>query len=116
VSYHSAFIFKYSERKHTIAARKYPDDVSEAVKSERVSRLVELQKRISLQKNRDVVGRTFPVLVEGDAKKSASQWMGRTDGGITVVWQKEARAVRPGDLIPIRITDATATTLIGTPT
>lgn len=115
VGYHSAFVFKYSERKHTIAARKYPDDVPERVKSERVGRLVERQKSISLEKNLAAIGQTFPVLIEGHAKKSASQWMGRTDGGITVVWPKDARAVQPGDLIPIIVTAASATTLFGTP-
>ncbi|WP_447980711.1 tRNA (N6-isopentenyl adenosine(37)-C2)-methylthiotransferase MiaB [Candidatus Nitrospira bockiana] len=115
VGYHAAFVFKYSERKHTIAERKYPDDVPDAVKAARVSRLVDLQKRISLEKNRAVIGRTFTVLVEGDAKRSSAQWMGRTDGGITVVWEKSARPVAPGDLVSVTITDASATTLFGAP-
>ena len=113
VGYHAAFIFKYSERKHTIAARKYRDDVPDRVKSDRVTRLVDLQKGISLQKNRDMVGRTVQVLVEGDAKKSSAQWMGRSDGNITVVWEKGGSTVRPGDLVEVRITDASVTTLFG---
>ncbi|HEV8540087.1 MAG TPA: tRNA (N6-isopentenyl adenosine(37)-C2)-methylthiotransferase MiaB [Nitrospiraceae bacterium] len=116
VGYHAAFVFKYSERKNTIAARKYPDDVPEQVKSNRVSRLVELQKKISLWKNREMIGRTVEVLVEGDAKRSATQWMGRTDGSITVVWQKDGSCtpgIGPGALVPIAITDVSATTLFG---
>ena len=113
VGFHAAFIFKYSERKHTIAARKYPDDVPERVKSERVTRLVELQKSISLRKNQELVGRTLVVLVEGDAKKSSAQWMGRTDGNITVVWEKNGSGIRPGDLVPITIGWVSATTLFG---
>jgi tRNA-2-methylthio-N6-dimethylallyladenosine synthase len=113
VGYHAAFIFKYSERKNTIAARKYPDDVTETVKSDRVTRLVELQKAISLEKNREMIGRTVLVLVEGDAKKSSAQWMGRTDGNITVVCEKRGSGIRPGDLIPITITRVSATTLFG---
>jgi tRNA-2-methylthio-N6-dimethylallyladenosine synthase len=115
VGYHSAFIFKYSERKNTIAARKYPDDVPDRIKSDRVSRLVGLQKRISLEKNRDMIGRTVEVLVEGDAKRSTKQWMGRTDGSITVVWPKGATdpAREPGALRPISITHVSATTLFG---
>src|SRR5437870_1868217 len=113
VGFHSAFIFKYSERKHTIAARKYPDDVPERVKSERVTRLVNLQKSISLQKNEELLGQTVTVLVEGDAKKSSAQSMGRTDGNITVVWEKNGSGSRPGDLIPMKITRVSATTLFG---
>lgn len=113
VGYHSAFIFKYSERKNTIAARKYEDDVPEAVKSDRVTRLVELQKGISLKKNSQMIGRTVEVLVEGDAKRSSEQWMGRTDGNIPVVWRKTGDRIRPGDLASVRITQASATTLFG---
>ena len=113
VGYHSAFVFKYSERKHTIAARKHPDTVPERVKADRVTRLVDLQKSISLQKNRELVGSTLPVLVEGDARKSSMQWMGRTDSTLTVVWEKRASPTRPGDLIPVHITRVSATTLFG---
>ncbi|MBI4400291.1 MAG: tRNA (N6-isopentenyl adenosine(37)-C2)-methylthiotransferase MiaB [Nitrospirae bacterium] len=113
VGYHAAFIFKYSERKNTIAARKYPDDVPDTVKSDRVTRLVELQKAISLEKNREMIGRTVPVLVEGDAKKSSAQWMGRTDSNITVVWEKRGSSARPGDLVPMTISRVSATTLFG---
>ncbi len=115
VGYHSAFIFKYSERKNTIAARKYRDDVPDAVKADRVARLVDLQKKISLRKNRELLGRTMEVLVEGDAKRSPSQWMGRTDGNIPVVWEKDGLETKPGDLVPILIQDASATTLFGQP-
>ncbi len=55
------------------------------------------------------------MLVEGDAKKSAQQWMGITDGGITVVWEKATRPMSPGDVVSISVNDATATTLLGTP-
>ncbi|WP_447972824.1 tRNA (N6-isopentenyl adenosine(37)-C2)-methylthiotransferase MiaB [Nitrospira sp. Kam-Ns4a] len=113
VEYHAAFIFKYSERKHTIAARKYPDDVPDAVKAARVARLVDLQKGISLRKNLATVGRILPVLVEGDAKKSPRQWMGRADNNVTVVWDKDGSRARPGDFVSIRITRASATTLFG---
>jgi tRNA-2-methylthio-N6-dimethylallyladenosine synthase len=113
VEYHSAFIFKYSERRNTIAARNYPDDVPETVKAARVTQLVELQRGISAKKNREMVGRTVSVLVEGEAKKSSGQWMGRTDGNVTVVWKKDSTQTAPGHLLPIRITDASATTLFG---
>ncbi len=115
VGFHAAFVFKYSERKNTIAARKYPDDVPEPVKSERVARLVDLTKALSLEKNRELIGRTVEVLVEGDSKRSPDQWMGRTDTFITVVWDKGPAGVRPGMLIPITIQRASVTTLFGEP-
>ena len=116
IGYHSAFVFKYSERKHTIASRKYPDDIPETIKAERVTTLVELQKAISLALNQKMVGRHVSVLVEGDAKRSSEQWMGRTDGGITVVWEKQdLPGITQGDLVSIRVTRASATTLIGRP-
>jgi tRNA-2-methylthio-N6-dimethylallyladenosine synthase len=116
VCYDSAFIFKYSERKNTIAARKYADDVPEPVKSGRVTRLVELQRGISLRKHTEMIGRTVEVLVEDDAKKSPDQWMGRTDGNLTVVWDKRAAAVKPGALVRLQIVQASAATLLGEPT
>ncbi|MGH7259658.1 MAG: tRNA (N6-isopentenyl adenosine(37)-C2)-methylthiotransferase MiaB [Nitrospiraceae bacterium] len=113
VGYHAAFVFKYSERKHTIAARKYPDDVPEMVKSDRVTRLVDMQTGIALRKNQEMIGRTVTVLVEGDAKRSSDQWMGRADNSVTVVWEKRGSRAKPGDLIPIAVTRASVTTLFG---
>lgn len=115
VGYHLAYVFKYSERKHTIAARKFPDDVPESTKVDRVNRLSDRLKAISHDLNLREIGKTVSVLVEGDAKKSASQWMGKTDGGITVVWGKDRQVVQPGDLIPITVTSVSATTLFGAP-
>ncbi len=115
VGYHMGYVFKYSQRKNTIAGRKYPDDIPDEIKTDRLNRLVDRLKAISLQHNLDVVGRSFPVLIEGDAKKSSAQWMGKTDGGITVVWEKDAAPLQPGTLIPITVTRVTATTLFGHP-
>jgi len=126
VKYHSAFIFKYSERKNTIAARKYADDVPDSVKSARVTKLIEFQRTVSLEKNRELIGKTVEVLVEGDGRRSPDQWMGRTDGNIVTVFSKMGQAdflsaeklpvpfsdpTKPGSLASVRITDASATTL-----
>src|SRR3989442_14839627 len=81
VEYHSAYIFKYSERKNTIAARKFADDVPDAVKAERVARLVELQRGISLKKNRALIWKTVEGLVEGDGKQD-DPLEDRTNGNI----------------------------------
>jgi len=109
--FHSAFIFKYSERKNTIAERKFSDDVSEPVKTERVTRLFDLQRNISHERNREYIDTAVPVLVEGDAKRSSGQGMGKTDGNITVVWDKRVIASQPGDMISLTIHDASSTTL-----
>jgi tRNA-2-methylthio-N6-dimethylallyladenosine synthase len=119
VRYHSAFIFLYSERSNTIAARKFADDVPREVKSQRVTTLVELQRRISTERNREYLGETLAVLVEGDAKKSPLQAMGKSDGNITVIWNKTDVFCQPGRLIACSIYDASASTLyaraIGSP-
>ena len=115
IEFQSAYIFKYSERKNTIAYRKFPDDVPEAVKSERVTRLVELQRTISAAKNRQLIGTEVEVLVEGNAKKSSHQWMGHTESNVTVVWDKERTPLTLGDHVTIKVEDASASTLFGHP-
>jgi tRNA-2-methylthio-N6-dimethylallyladenosine synthase len=111
IRFHSAFIFKYSERKNTIAARKFPDDVSEPVKTERITRLYDLQRNISYERNREYLMTTVPVLVEGDAKRSAAQSRGKTDGNITIIWDKSAVSSQPGDIVSLTVCDASSTTL-----
>ncbi len=109
----SAYIFKYSERKHTIAARKYADDVPEQVKGQRVSTLVGIQRAITAERNRRYIGRDVEILVEGDATRSSAQGMGKTDGNITVVWDKGTGHSEPGTLLTKRVFDASAATLYG---
>ncbi|MBI5776346.1 MAG: TRAM domain-containing protein, partial [Nitrospirae bacterium] len=113
VGFHAAFVFKYSERKHTIAARKYPDDVPETVKSDRITRIVDMQTAIALRKNQEMIGRTVTALVEGNAKRSTEQWMGKADNSVTVVWEKSGSRAKPGDLVPIAVSRASVTTLFG---
>jgi tRNA-2-methylthio-N6-dimethylallyladenosine synthase len=109
----SAYIFKYSERKHTIAARKYADDVPDRVKGLRVAQLLETQRRITRERNRRYIGKAMQVLVERDATRSSTQAMGKTDGNITVVWEKSTGDFRSGTLITKQIFDASAATLYG---
>jgi tRNA-2-methylthio-N6-dimethylallyladenosine synthase len=109
----SAYTFKYSERKHTIAARKYADDVPDQVKGQRVLKLVEIQRAITAERNRHYIGKNVEILVEGDATRSSTQGMGKTDGNITVVWEKGIGDFRPGTLITKQIFDASAATLYG---
>ena len=86
------------------------------IKSQRVTALVELQRRISTERNREYLGTTLPVLVEGDAKKSPLQAMGKTDGNITVIWDKAGLPYQPGDFVTCSIYDASASTLYAKPT
>ena len=97
VGYLSAYVFKYSERKNTIAARKFPDDIPESTKIARVAELIDLQKQISLQKNCELIGQTVEVLIEGDSKKSTQQWVGHSQHNTTVVWDKSFKACIPGE-------------------
>ena len=109
----SAYIFKYSERKNTIAARKYADDVPDQVKGRRVSQLVDMQRAITADRNRRYIGKEIAILVEGDATRSSSQGMGKTDGNITVVWDKSTGHPDPGAMVRKHIFDASAATLYG---
>jgi len=115
LEFQSAFIFKYSERKNTIASRQFPDDIPEIVKSDRVTRLVERQRAVSAEINQRLIGQRVEVLVEGDAKKSSTQWMGHTERNVTVVWEKSALEIQSGDLVTINVYDASASTLFGIP-
>jgi tRNA-2-methylthio-N6-dimethylallyladenosine synthase len=113
VQFDSAYIFKYSERKNTIAARKYADDVPDQAKGKRVAQLVETQRRITLERNRRYIGKNMEILVEGDATRSSTQGMGKTDGNVTVVWDKVTGHSEPGTMMTKHIFDASAATLYG---
>jgi len=110
VEFDSAFMFSYSERKNTIAQRKYKDDVTEEIKIQRMVELVDLQRKISFKKNQQHLSETFSVLVEGTAKKP-DQLMGRNDGNKIVVFPDNGQKV--GDIIAVRIDEVTPNTLIG---
>jgi len=110
VEFDSAFTFKYSERKNTIAERKYPDDIPEEVKTDRITRLVELQRKISYRKNQQDLGKIYEVLVEGKGKRPG-QFLGRTDGNKIVVFKDQGH--QAGDFVKIKIEEGTPNTLIG---
>lgn len=113
VEFDSAFIFKYSPRQGTIAQKRYPDDVPEEEKTERIVRLNAIQKEISLQRNRRHIGKILPVLIEGRASRTPScDWQARTDGNTIVIIPAQPGLV-PGDIIPARITGATPHALKG---
>ena len=110
IRYDGAFMFKYSARENTPAFRM-ADTVGEDVKTRRVSEIIELQHRISLEKNRAHVGRITEVLVEGESKKSAAEGQGRTDGNKMVIFPNDN--VHPGEYRMVRIERANSATLFG---
>ena len=107
----SAFMFKYSERPGTYAAKHLPDNVSEEVKIERLNELIKLQTEVSAEQNRKDVGNTFVVLVEGFSKRSREQLMGRTEQNKAVVFDKNGHHI--GERVMVKITDSTSATLLG---
>ncbi|TGK12345.1 tRNA (N6-isopentenyl adenosine(37)-C2)-methylthiotransferase MiaB [Leptospira fletcheri] len=116
VGFDMAFMFKYSEREGTVAQRRLPDDVPEEVKSERLTKLVDLQTAISLERNRARVGKTFPILVEGLSKKSVEEACGRTPCGRMTVFpipKEEEASSWIGRTVPVEILSATSATLRG---
>ena len=110
VGYDSAFMFNYSERPGTLAARNYPDDVPQEVKTRRLEELIALQNRLSLESNRRDVGREFEVLVEGPSKKDSAQLCGRTGSGKMCVWTDAQH--RAGEYVRVRVQDCTQATLL----
>ncbi|MDE5844515.1 MAG: tRNA (N6-isopentenyl adenosine(37)-C2)-methylthiotransferase MiaB [Muribaculaceae bacterium] len=111
-AFDASFMFKYSERPGTLASRTMKDNVPEDVKIERLNRMIALQNALSLESNRKDIGREFKVLVEGRAKRSADQMVGRTEGNKAVVFTRD-KMVKSGDTITVKITDASSATLIG---
>ena len=109
--YDSAFLFKYSERPGTFAARHYKDDVPEETKIRRLEEMIALQNELSATSNRQDVGKIFEILVEGRSKRSASQLFGRTGQNKVVVFDCGNHHV--GDLVKVKVTDSSSATLKG---
>ena len=110
VGFDSSFMFKYSERPGTLAARTMPDNISEEVKIERLNRMIALQNELSAASNRADIGKEFEVLVEGVAKRSTAQMVGRTSQNKTAVFPRGNAKV--GDLVRVKVLDSTSATLI----
>lgn len=111
VGYDSAFMFKYSERPGTYAARKLEDNIPEEVKLDRLQRMINLQNELSEESNKRDIGKTFEVLVEGFSKKSREQLYGRTQQNKVVVFDKGD--ARIGQFVHVTIERVSSATLIG---
>ena len=106
-----AYMFKYSERPGTSAARKYPDDIPEEIKTRRLNEIIALQNRLSAKSKKADVGKIHHVLVEGTSKKSDDFLFGRNSQNKVVVFPEER--LNPGDYVSILVEKSTSATLIG---
>ncbi|MFC2425170.1 MAG: tRNA (N6-isopentenyl adenosine(37)-C2)-methylthiotransferase MiaB [Bacteroidota bacterium] len=111
VRFDMAFMFKYSERPGTFAAKHLPDNIPEEVKIHRLNQIIALQNQLSLTSNLNDIGKTFEVLVEGYSKRSRNDFYGRTSQNKVVIFPKNGTKI--GDLIDVTIHRATGASLIG---
>jgi tRNA-2-methylthio-N6-dimethylallyladenosine synthase len=111
--YDMSYMFFYSERPGTLAAKRYKDDIPEEVKKRRLQEIVDMQNKLSKESYQKDIGKQFSVLIEGESKRSSEQWMGRNSQNKVVVFPKENIALQKGDYAKVEILDATQATLIG---
>lgn len=109
VGFDAAYMFYYSERPGTLAAKKYADDVTLEEKTRRLNEIIALQNTLSLESNKRDIGKTFEVLVEGKSKKSDEQLCGRTGTNKVCVWTDSEH--KEGDYVTVRVYDCTQATL-----
>ena len=112
VKYDFGFMFAYSERPGTPAAKRMEDDVPLEVKKRRLSEIIQLQQKHGMHRMKQFVGKTVEILIEGNSKKSDQHWMGRNTQNAVAVFPKGDEKI--GDLVQVRIDDCTSATLIGT--
>ena len=109
VGYDAAFMFQYSERPGTLAARRYPDDVPPAVKNRRLQEIIALQNECSLSSNRRDIGKTWEVLVEGPSKRDPGQFCGRASNNKMCIFP--GNGIQPGEYLMVKVLDCTSATL-----
>lgn len=110
--YSMSYMFYYSERPGTLAAKKYEDDIPLKVKKKRLSEIIVKQNELSLNHNQKDIGKTFSVLIEGDSKKSDLDFKGRNTQNKMIVFPKKGH-YKTGDYVNVTVTEATSATLIG---
>ena len=111
--YDMSYMFFYSERPGTLAARRYKDDVPEEIKKRRLQEIVQLQNRLSLESNQRDIGNVFTVLIEGESKRSILDWMGRNTQNKVVVFPKDNYSYKKGDYVQVKVNSCTQATLLG---
>jgi tRNA-2-methylthio-N6-dimethylallyladenosine synthase len=111
-NYTLCYMYNYSERPGTLAAKKYPDDIPNEVKQRRLAETIVVQRESSYENNLLDIGKTFEVLIEGDSKKSNQQFAGRNSQNKVIVFRKSSD-YKPGDFVMVQVTDVTSGTLLG---
>jgi tRNA-2-methylthio-N6-dimethylallyladenosine synthase len=111
VNYDYSYMFFYSERPGTLAAKKYLDDIPDEVKKKRLSEIIELQSKHSLARNQRLIGKTHKVLVEGESKRSDKDLQGRTTDNKVIVFPREN--YEKGQYVNVFVNDCTSATLFG---
>jgi len=111
VKFYFGYMFKYSERPGTMAARKLEDDITEETKKRRLTEIVDAQRRHSAYRTNEALGEIMEVLIERESKKSDAEWSGRNPQSLVVIFPKEN--YKPGDFVMVKITNCTSATLIG---
>lgn len=111
--YSMSYMFFYSERPGTLAAKKYEDDIPEEVKKRRLNEVIKLQSALGLEHNKKDIGKTFKVLIEGDSKRSADFFKGRNSQNKMLVFPK-VDGYKPGDYVHVKVDEVTQVTLRGT--
>jgi tRNA-2-methylthio-N6-dimethylallyladenosine synthase len=112
-NYDLSYMYFYSERPGTLAARRYKDDIDLVTKKRRLQEIVDLQWTLSNESNKRDVGSTFEVLIEGNSKRNEAEWMGRTSQNKVVVFPKGNFDYQKGDYAQVKIQDFTKGTLLG---
>ena len=110
VKFDMAFMFKYSERPGTVAAKRMPDNVPEEVKLRRLAEIIDLQQIVANESNQNDVGKTFEVLVEGFSKRSKEQMFGRSSQNKVIIFPREGRHI--GEIVRVKVIRASSATLI----
>ncbi|HEX6427143.1 MAG TPA: tRNA (N6-isopentenyl adenosine(37)-C2)-methylthiotransferase MiaB [Niastella sp.] len=111
--YDMSYMYFYSERPGTLAARRYKDDIPEEVKKKRLAEIVQLQNALSRESNLLDIGKTVKVLIENNSKRSDQHWSGRTSQSKVVVFPKENHPLNKGSYVMVKVYDCTGGTLIG---
>ncbi len=112
-NYSMSYMFFYSERPGTLAARKYEDDIPLEVKKRRLTEVIRLQNQISHKQNQNDIGKTFKVLIEGDSKRSDQDFKGRNSQNKMVIFPKNGSTLKPGEYCEVKIAEASSATLKG---
>jgi tRNA-2-methylthio-N6-dimethylallyladenosine synthase len=112
--YDYSYMFMYSERPGTLAAKRFTDDIPHEIKRRRLQEIVSLQNTLSFENYSQDIGKTHKILIEGNSKRSEKDWMGRNSQNKVVVFSKAGKDLKPGDYAFVKINECTQGTLLGT--